>query len=114
MMKIGVHAEDHVTNQRRIIIELTKSAKHAVAIRVASEREMLAPPSTAGESRIGDLILDSAAASYMPMCCRVLLREFHLGSLLTIAGVHHSQKYLAAVRRLRKCLNPTNRQDAWE
>jgi len=37
-----------------------------------------------------------------------------LGSLLTIAGAYHSQKYLAAVRRLRKCLNLNNRQEAWQ
>jgi hypothetical protein len=59
-MEFGVHPLDHITYQRRLVVQLTKCAQYTVAVTVACEGEALTAPDTRWESGAVNLILDGA------------------------------------------------------
>ena len=79
-MKLGIDTLDHITNQCRIIIQFTKCAKHAIAIGVAGQYEVLPPPHPVWEGGVSDAIFDSAASGHVRFDGRFLSGEFHVDS----------------------------------
>ena len=76
-MKFGVHPLDHITYQRRLVVQLTKCAQYTVAVTVAREGEALTAPDTRWEGGAVNLILDCAMPREVFACGRLLICDFH-------------------------------------